>query len=148
MTTATNPERANCFAVLADAPTAALEQALHSVDLPDFTVLRQPETGLVMVRGRMGGTGRRFNVGEVTVTRCAVAIGDVIGHGYVRGRDRRKAELVALCDALLQTRATREALLAHVITPLERELAQRRALVASRAAATRVEFFTLVRGED
>src|SRR5512139_3658243 len=37
-------------------------------------VLRAPETGLVMLRGRMGATGAAFNLGEATVTRCAVRL--------------------------------------------------------------------------
>src|SRR5919109_46754 len=114
---------------------------------PALTLLRQPETGLVMARGRAGGTGQRFNLGEITVTRCAVQSADGhVGHGYVAGRDKRKAELVASFDALLQAPARRAALLSQVIEPLAAAQAAARATTARKAAATRVEFFTLVRG--
>jgi alpha-D-ribose 1-methylphosphonate 5-triphosphate synthase subunit PhnG len=111
-------------------------------------MLRQPEIGLVMVRGRMGGTGRRFNLGEMTVTRCAVAGEGVIGHGYVQGRDKRKAELVARLDLLLQLPRCREDVERRIVEPLAAAERDRREAVARKAAATRVEFFTLVRGED
>jgi alpha-D-ribose 1-methylphosphonate 5-triphosphate synthase subunit PhnG len=101
-----------------------------------------------MLRGRMGGTGARFNLGEMTVTRCAVRLADgTIGHGYVQGRDREKALLVARLDALLQTDGYRERLLAELIGPLMTAQSEARAEAARKAAATRVEFFTLVRGD-
>jgi alpha-D-ribose 1-methylphosphonate 5-triphosphate synthase subunit PhnG len=96
----------------------------------------------------MGSTGRRFNLGETTVTRCAVEAEGAVGHGYVRGRDRRKAELVARCDALIQLPRYRAALLDGVVEPLARMVAAERATAARRAAATKVEFFTLVRGDE
>ncbi len=96
-------DRARWLAILAKAPTAGLERAWSSLASPPaMDMLRQPEIGLVMVRGRMGGTGRRFNLGEMTVTRCAVTGEGLIGHGYVQGRDKQKAELVARLDLLLQ----------------------------------------------
>jgi alpha-D-ribose 1-methylphosphonate 5-triphosphate synthase subunit PhnG len=101
-----------------------------------------------MARGRAGGTGQRFNLGEITVTRCAVQGADGhIGHGYVAGRDKRKAELVASFDALLQAPDRRAALLARVVEPLATAQAATRSATARKAAATRVEFFTMVRGE-
>ena len=115
---------------------------------PDFVWLRPPEVGGVMVRGRAGGTGAPFNLGEMTVTRCALrlATGEV-GHGYVQGRDKAHAERAAVIDALMQTdRAS--ALRATVLEPLAREIADARAARAARAAATKVDFFTMVRGED
>ena len=115
---------------------------------PGLVLLRQAEIGLVMARGRAGGTGQRFNLGEITVTRCAVRSADGhVGHGYVAGRDKRKAELVASFDALLQAPERRAALLARVVEPLAAVQASQRASQARKAAATRVDFFTLVRGE-
>jgi alpha-D-ribose 1-methylphosphonate 5-triphosphate synthase subunit PhnG len=141
-------QRRRWLAVLARAATDQLEACWAETRQPALTVLRQPETGLVMARGRAGGTGQRFNLGEITVTRCAVQSADGhIGHGYVAGRDRRKAELVASFDALLQAESRRTALLERVVEPLAQAQAEARALTARRAAATRVEFFTLVRGD-
>jgi alpha-D-ribose 1-methylphosphonate 5-triphosphate synthase subunit PhnG len=141
-------QRRRWLAVLARAETDRLEAHLAGAEHPAFVVLRQPETGLVMARGRAGGTGQRFNLGEITITRCAVQSADGhIGHGYVAGRDKRKAELVARFDALLQAPARRAALLARVVEPLAAAQAAAAAAQARKAAATRVEFFTMVRGE-
>ena len=141
--------RAGWLAELAHADTATLEMAWSGLrPQPAIEHLRPAEHGLAMVRGRTGGTGRRFNLGEMTVSRCSVRIGDHVGHGYVAGRDRRKAELVASFDALLQDEAQQEELLAALISPLAAARSARAAAVARRAAATRVEFFTLVRGDE
>ena len=141
-------QRRRWLAVLARAATDQLETHWAETGQPALTLLRQPETGLVMTRGRAGGTGQRFNLGEITVTRCAVQSADGhIGHGYVAGRDKRKAELVASFDALLQAPARRGTLLERVVEPLAAAQAGARAATARKAAATRVEFFTLVRGD-
>ena len=59
---------------------------------PAWRTLRGPESGLVMVRGRAGGGGAAFNMGEMTVTRCTVRTEDgLVGHAYVAGRDARQA---------------------------------------------------------
>jgi alpha-D-ribose 1-methylphosphonate 5-triphosphate synthase subunit PhnG len=102
-----------------------------------------------MVRGRAGGTGARFNLGELPVTRCTVELADgSVGHAYVGGRSAVHAERAAVLDAMLQDVQRQEAIERTVIGPLlERSLARRRSLEA-RSAATRVEFFTMVRGEE
>jgi alpha-D-ribose 1-methylphosphonate 5-triphosphate synthase subunit PhnG len=111
-------------------------------------VLRAPEIGLVMVRGRVGGDGAPFNLGEATVTRAAVALPDgVIGFGHVLGRDKDKARLAALADALWQAPATRDAVEA-LLHPVRERIAAETALKRERAAATRVDFFTMVRGDN
>jgi alpha-D-ribose 1-methylphosphonate 5-triphosphate synthase subunit PhnG len=110
-------------------------------------LLRKPETGLVMLRGRMGATGAAFNLGEATVTRCAVRLGDGReGHAYVMGRNSAHARLAALCDALLQGGDTNVS--DKVITPLEAKLQAARVEASTKAAATKVDFFTMVRGDD
>jgi alpha-D-ribose 1-methylphosphonate 5-triphosphate synthase subunit PhnG len=147
-TSTTSDDRAGWLRVLALAERRELEEAWSTVrEAPPVTVMRRPETGLVMVRGRMGAVGRRFNLGEMTVTRCAVSAGDLVGHGYVQGRDKRKAELVARFDLLLQMPERRQTLLRDVVRPLAEARNQRRAAEARKAAATRVDFFALVRGE-
>jgi len=103
---------------------------------------------MVMVRARAGGTGQRFNMGEMTVTRCTVRLDDgTVGHAYVAGRDLRHAELAAVLDALLQNDARREAIEDAVIGPLAAAQQAERASAARKAAATKVDFFTMVRGE-
>ena len=141
--------RQGWMSLLARAPADRLERLWQGAGLaPTFAWLRAPEVGGVMVRGRTGGTGQPFNLGEMTVTRCALRLeSGEVGHGYVQGRDKAHAERAALCDALMQTEAAaglREA----VLTPLAAEMAERRAARARKAAATKVDFFTMVRGED
>jgi alpha-D-ribose 1-methylphosphonate 5-triphosphate synthase subunit PhnG len=111
---------------------------------PAHARLRGPETGLVMVRGRAGGDGAPFNLGEMTVTRCSVRLPDGrVGHAYVAGRDSRQAELAALLDAMLLDDGARAELESTVIKPLAEAQAARREQMARRAAATRVQFFTM-----
>lgn len=136
--------------VLALAPLAQLEswaqRLAEAGALPETAWLRKPETGLVMLRGRAGGSGEQFNVGEMTLTRCAlrIATGEV-GIAYVKGRSQRKAELVALADALLQSPASREGVVARLIEPLRAAFAAQAAQARAKAQATKVEFFTLAR---
>lgn len=138
--------RADNLGLLARASASRVAALLP--DLPGHQVLRAPEIGTVMVRGRAGGTGAPFNLGETTVTRASVQLScGTVGHGYVQGRSRDHALRAAAIDALLQTDAAPR-IAAEVIAPLRAEEAARRSDRASRAAATRVEFFTLVRGED
>jgi alpha-D-ribose 1-methylphosphonate 5-triphosphate synthase subunit PhnG len=116
---------------------------------PRYTLLRRPETGLVMVRARTGGTGARFNLGEMTVTRCAVQLEDgPLGHAWIGGRDRRHAELAAIFDAMLQDPTRAAALTKSLVEPLAGARDARRRASVARAAASRVEFFTMVRGEE
>lgn len=125
----------------------ALEAATAAADTAGARWLRPPETGLVMVRGRIGGGGAPFNLGELPVTRCSVALeGGAVGHAYVAGRDARKARAAALVDALMQTAAA-ERLERELLAPLDRELAERDAAADRKTAATRVDFFTMVRGD-
>src|SRR5262245_12031208 len=112
--------RRRWMSVLAQASADELEGRWREVPAPPrHRMLRRPETGLVMVRGRAGGTGARFNVGEATVTRCAVELeGGAIGVAYVRGRDQRHAELAAVLDALLQDPSRRDDVERTVVAPL------------------------------
>ena len=120
-----------------------------AVELPSHQDLRKPESGLLMLRGRISGDGSPFNVGELTVARAAVQLASgETGFGYVLGRDHEMARLIALCDALVQSDRYRDAIEADVIEPIRARQGADRKLSAKRTAATRVEFFTLVRGED
>lgn len=146
MTDASPLTRKTWMATLAKAAPARL--AVLFPDLPPHHVLRQPEIGAVMVRGRVGGTGAPFNLGEMTVTRASVrlATGEV-GHAWVQGRDKAHALRAAAVDALMQTDAAPD-LTAHVVAPLAAEAQARRAARSAKAAGTKVDFFTMVRGED
>lgn len=115
---------------------------------PAWTIIRAPEVGMVMTRGRAGGTGQRFNLGEVTVTRCAVQLEyGAIGFGYVMGRDKRHAELAAAVDAIMQTPSRRDALERALIAPLTLRQEAAKKTRGRKAASTKVDFFTMVRGD-
>lgn len=142
-TTLSQSSRRHWLAVLARAEAPSIA-ALLPEPLPPHARLRGPETGLVMLRGRAGGEGAAFNLGEATATRCSVRLADgAIGHAWRLGRDAVAAETSAVLDALLQDPALQAALMATVIAPLAAEQAAAAALLARRAEATRVNFFTM-----
>ena len=110
--------------------------------------LRTPEIGSIMAQGRMGVTGDKFNIGEVTITRCSLKLNcGTIGHSYVQGRSKKKAEISALCDALMQTKMSKE-INKNIIIPLGKIKKDNKDKILSKAEATKVDFFTLVRGES
>jgi alpha-D-ribose 1-methylphosphonate 5-triphosphate synthase subunit PhnG len=140
--------RRAAMAVLSQSEAAEISARLSAMALPDHKILRQPENGLVMVRGRIGGDGISFNVGEATVSRAAVLLSTgQVGFGYTLGRDHEKARLIALCDAMAQTDAFADAVEQEVIAPLRTAMIAKRNQAAAETAATRVDFYTMVRGE-
>ena len=145
--------RQRWMGVLARALPDEIESAwMGLAHRPRYEFLRRPEIGLLMVQGRMGGDGRAFNVGEVTVTRCTVRLDrghpapGPVGHAVVLGRATRHAELAAALDAMMQNEESGAALEQAVIARLAMAQSRRRDQMARKAAATRVEFFTMVRG--
>ncbi len=142
--------RSGWMALLARAPVDVLEAGLgdHANAEPHW--LRAPQTGLMMVQGRAGGTGERFNLGEVTVTRCALklrhgALESAVGVSYVLGRVHRQARLAAVADALLQDPVQQAELAERLLAPIRQHLATERATRVAGAASTKVEFFTVAR---
>lgn len=137
-----------------DALDAAYTRLAESAALPGYRLLRKPESGMTMVRARAGGTGAQFNLGEMSVTRCAVVLDETpdqaatAGVSYVQGRGTRHAEQAAVLDALLQRQAWHQRVQDIVLVPLAQALAERAVQQAAIAAQTRVEFFTMARGED
>jgi alpha-D-ribose 1-methylphosphonate 5-triphosphate synthase subunit PhnG len=150
-----SPERAAWMRILALASTAELASSVRALgELPERHWLRKPETGMTMVQARSGGTGMRFNLGEMTVTRCAVNLrqnGDAVGGvgiAYVQGRSTGHAEYAAIADALLQSPEWHDRVVDAVLGPLEQARQARRAASAQAVAETRVDFFTMERGEN
>jgi alpha-D-ribose 1-methylphosphonate 5-triphosphate synthase subunit PhnG len=142
-------ERQRWMAVLARASRAEIETRLASVaPLPSYEVMTPATIGTVMVEGRAGGTGSRFNLGEATLTKAVVRLSDgTMGFSYALGRDTIKALLSAVLDAALQDANRRSELMRTIVEPLA-EAQRARRLQASRiAAATKVQFFTLQRGD-
>ena len=150
------PARREWMAVLARTPRDALKQALDAalqgVKVPEYEWLRAPDIGLAMVRGRIGGTGDAFNLGVTTVTRATLRLrtddgSAPVGVAVHMGRDKERATLAALADALLQMPRHTERLQTQLIAPLAARIADERQRKEAEAAATKVEFFTMVRGE-
>jgi alpha-D-ribose 1-methylphosphonate 5-triphosphate synthase subunit PhnG len=133
---------------LAGAPSRALAELWDNwADKPNYTKIRGPEVGLVMVRGRAGGGGAPFNLGEASVSRASVRIATgEIGHGYCLGRDLAKAEAIAVIDALWQRDAA--AVEQKIIAPLQELAGAAEHKRREEAAATKVDFFTMVRGDN
>ena len=144
---AAQERRQRWLSVLAKAPAGRLEALCQGLgEAPSYSVLRRPEIGLVMVQGRISGSGAPFAAGEMTVTRAAVRLASgQLGIGYVGGRKPRQAELVAALDAMGQTAEWQQKIEAEVVAPLASEAEARRRLRASKAAATKVDFFTVAR---
>ncbi len=141
-------QRKAAMAVLAHTEGEEIAGRLRTIALPPHEDLREPENGLVMVRGRIGGDGAPFNLGEATVSRAAVRLASgEVGFGYALGRDREKARMIALCDALVQSHEFAAAVEQEVIAPLRAAMLARQNRKAAETAATRVDFYTLVRGE-
>lgn len=147
-------ERRRAARVLAGAAHADLAELWATwEDQPELTYLRGPEAGLVMVQGRIGGTGDRFNLGEATVTRATVmlqgaGVGEASGTSYVLGSHPEHAGLAAVFDALLSVPAQRERVLSGVIEPLERRQIERDAGARADARSTVVDFFTVSRENE
>ncbi|MDU8360190.1 phosphonate C-P lyase system protein PhnG [Pseudomonas syringae group sp. J309-1] len=151
MNPATDPAiaaRQRWIGVLARAVGDELSRHESALRDAEYQLIRAPEIGMTLVRGRMGGTGAAFNVGEMSVTRCVVRLADGrTGYSYLAGRDKPRAELAALADAHLQG-AQQQHWLSELIEPMARAQLKRRADKDAETAASKVEFFTLVRGED
>lgn len=142
--------RRDRMAVLARSDAGRLHDLWSQLGLnPRCTPLRGPESGLVTLRGRVGSSGEAFNVGEATVTRASVKLDNgAVGHAVALGRDAEKARLAAIIDALCHDGETAERIDAQLIAPIKRELDDADEKRRQQTAATRVDFFTMVRGED
>ena len=142
-------ERKRVAALLARATVQELETVWTRQDTnPQTENVRGPETGLVMVKGRIGG-GAPFNLGETTVTRATVKLASgTVGHAHVLGTGRKKAWYAAVFDALWQESPTRDFIETELLSPVEKRLSEEKERKTRETAATRVDFFTMVRGED
>lgn len=143
-------DRQRWLSVLAHSSAALLETHWQALNLqPAFTLIRPAEIGLTRLQARMGATGKRFVMGDATVTRAVVQLSDgTLGYSYLLGRDKAHAERCALLDALLQQPETRQLLQEKIITPLAAWRDEQRQLRAREIASSKVDFFTLVRGDN
>lgn len=142
--------RQHWMSVLATADFESLSKLWQAQSFtPDYQLIRAPEIGLAQVQARMGGTGNRFNVGDITVTRCVVKLenGD-LGYSYLSGRNKPHAELTAVIDALMQSQTYQQELMQSLIEPLQALRDQKHQHRQQQVASSKVDFFTLVRGDD
>ena len=124
---------------------AAIKELANKVEI---THVMKPETGMIMVQAKADGSNGRFNLGEVTVSRCVLEVNNnFMGTSWVMGSDLRHAELAALFDALLQDPDTHDQLATTLIKELKAKQTAKNERLARDASDTRVEFFTLKRGE-
>ena len=139
-------ERSHWLKVLALTPGGTLRNTLGPlIDGESFSLLRRPEVGLVMAQARIGNTGERFNLAEVTVCRCVVRSRlRTAGVGYCIGRDLGKVELIARLDALFQTTEWHDRLRSGLLCTLETLLTQHRRDEREAAESSRVRFHELV----
>ena len=143
-------DRLRLMRICSQATVAELSAALARLaPLPPIEVVRQPEVGLIMLRGRMGGDGAPFNAGEATMTRAVVRLpSGELGFSYLLGRSLERARLAAIVDALGQSPSFRDRLQIVLLAPVLRRVDAQRSARRAETAATRVQFFTLVRGEN
>ncbi len=148
--TGTEVGRQRTARLLAHATRAELQSAWDRLSSkPDVKPIRGPETGLVMVRGRTGGTGAPFNLGEATMTRASIMLATgTAGHANALGTDQKKARLAAIFDALWQEDGSKAYVEEEILTPVEARIIAEDRHKAEETAATRVDFFTMVRGDD
>lgn len=143
--------REQALDILATAPAEMLAEryALLGSDLPAVTPVRGPEIGTVMIRGRAGGGGAAFNLGEASVTRATVKIASgEVGHSIILGRDQRKAQIVAHLDAIRQLNAWVGRIDDEILRPAFELINAEKLRRAEETEATLVDFFTVARGED
>ncbi|MDY6792764.1 MAG: phosphonate C-P lyase system protein PhnG [Thermodesulfobacteriota bacterium] len=142
-------DRKQWMSVLAKSSSSELENVWQKLsEKPIYRHLHKPETGSMMVRGRAGGSGPRFNLGEMTTSRCTIqTVKGYVGSAYVAGCDHRHAELAAIFDALLQDPVYHHNIFSSVISRLKSSFDKKRKEASKKSAATKVDFFTMVRGE-
>ncbi len=142
--------RKRAAGLLARATVEELLNCWSALDTkPQVEKVRGPETGLVMVRGKIGGGGSPFNLGEATVTRATVKLASgAIGHAHALGTSRKQAWYAAIADALWQEETTRPLVEREVLSVVASRLEKRKTNAIQQTAATRVDFFTMVRGDD
>lgn len=150
MQTVVAKSRKRRFAILSQAPNKVFANLWSAMGLdPEFEILRGPETGLVSLRGRIGGGGAPFPFGDATATRATVKLKDGrIGHSALLGRNAPRVTIAAVVDALCLNSADEERIEREFIAPLADAISQHDKKMSAQAAATKVDFFTMVRGED
>jgi len=147
-------KRQQLLSVLSVSELSAIQSYWQALSIsPRYSLLKAPEVGMTMVRAKTGGTGQAFNMGEMTVTRTVIRLNDinaqndVIGFGYTAGRNTQKSELIAVIDACFQLSEYAASITKLLLQPLQQLRQQQKNQQTAQVSATKVNFFTMVRGE-
>ncbi|MFE5323117.1 phosphonate C-P lyase system protein PhnG [Paenibacillus sp. NPDC056579] len=109
----------------------------------EITVVKPPEKSLVMSKARDSVSGQPFYLGEVLVTECTIALGDVHGFGLLIGEDAERAYELAVVDAAMMATLPETEGWFELLKKEEQRIAERRALESARIMKTRVQFDTM-----
>lgn len=141
--------RRQLLSVLAKSTLDAIQTRWHPLSIkPEYRFLKKPEIGMVMVRAQADEAGQKFNMGEMTMTRCVIQLANnELGFGHCSGRDKTKAELIAVIDACFQLEEYQAIISENLLQALEALLVDQYQQQSAQVAASKVNFFTMVRGE-
>lgn len=145
-----NTLRQRAMGVMAKSELKAISDCWQTLNITlDYDTIKPAQVGMAMVRAQAGTEGLVYNQGEMTVTRCVLQekATQVMGVGYTQGRSKQKATLMAEVDLALQNASHQNDVIEKLVEPLEQ--AHQRAVAQQNKAtdATKVDFFTMVRGE-
>jgi alpha-D-ribose 1-methylphosphonate 5-triphosphate synthase subunit PhnG len=148
-TDADTKQRQQLLAVLSKCSSKDIKALWQPLNLtPNYQLLKSPEIGMVMVKAKTGGNGSPFNMGEMTVTRTVLRLdSNQMGYGYIAGRDKEKSLLIAMIDACYQVADWQSEINQKVLEPLQAQHNQAYRAHAQQVEKTKVNFFTMVRGE-
>ena len=139
--------RRDWLATLVRVPANEVIAASNEFDF-SMVVLKGPEVGLLMINGRIHSTGRPFHLGEVSLTKCVLKDDQgLLGYGHIIGRNKQQAKAIALFDLALQRNDSAEAALIR-LNAWKEDVAEIDAMESETVEETRVDFFTMVRGES
>ena len=149
MTTDKKSQRQQNLSVLAKASLATMLEYWQQINVDaTFEFLKKPEVGMAMVRAQAGAGCENFNMGEMTMTRCVIRLdSDEIGYGFVAGRSKKKSELIAVIDACWQKDSLQKIIEEKIIEPLYALQVNRAQKTSENTKTSKVNFFTMVRGE-
>ncbi|SHN61572.1 phosphonate C-P lyase system protein PhnG [Desulfovibrio litoralis] len=145
--------RQKWMATLSCAELQDLEDAISLLpNTLSYHYLKAPEAGLIMLKAKTGDKSHTFNMGELLVTRCIVSLTweqqSTTGYAFIKGDSQRHAELAAVYDALMQIESFNKILSTKLISPLNLKQKNKKQQMTKEIAETKVDFFTMVRGED
>lgn len=134
--------RCELLARLPDSELRRLADLATSDDLGDLSLITPPTIGMVMARAIEGARGETFNVGEVLVTECLVAIGGSEGWAMLMGSRPKGALAAATIDAAVVAGTRYVDRIDADIARMAQEIDAAQLAERKRLDATRVQFDT------